>query len=511
MLEKKYILDTPISYRKELGQFFTPPLVASLMAKWVMRGSAKKILDPAFGLGVFYDEIMRINTNRDIQFTGYEIDEHIINFLNYNGNKENLNIINEDYLEADVEKFDVVICNPPYMRFQNFLNRHNILPKIQDKIGKRLTGYSNISSVFLIKAIQELNTNGRLAFIMPFEFFNTGYGKEIKKSLLDKHLLKQIVIFLNEKEIFPDATTTICILLCKNDGNADPIKITSIKNEEEINNLSDIGNFYQYKLTASDLPPDKKWTPIISALYSEQKIPDRFCKVSQYGVFKRGIATGANEFFALTKSKIKEFQIDQNNICKCITKSPQIKKAVFTENDFNMLYNSDKPVYCLNVKNEDKDAVRNYVARGEQKGLHERYLTRNRKPWYKLENRQPAPILFGVFNRGRLKVIRNYSTAINFTCFHSFYPNLFGINNVDKLFAYFLSDRGQEIIRMNKRSYGNNLDKLEPGDLNDCLCPNQDQLDSIKEQHAKEIIEIAKSDEKLAIDMCNKLVDRIVC
>lgn len=70
---------------------------------------------------------------------------------------------------------------------------------------------------------------------MPFEFFNTGYGKEIKKSLLENNLLKQIVIFSNEKEIFPDATTTVCVILCKKDGKEELIKITRIKTNDEIN------------------------------------------------------------------------------------------------------------------------------------------------------------------------------------------------------------------------------------------------------------------------------------
>ncbi len=67
-----------------------------------------------------------------------------------------------------------------------------------------------------------------------------------------------------------------------------------------------------------------------------------------------------------------------------------------------------------------------YIKEGEKLGYHGRYLTKTRNTWYKIEKRKPAPILFGVFSRGRLKVIRNFTTAINFTCFHSFYPNKFG-------------------------------------------------------------------------------------
>jgi len=510
MHESKYISETPLNYRRDYGQFFTPPKIAHIMVEWVLKDSPVTILDPAFGLGVFYDEISKTNTTQKINFTGYEIDSRILTYFNSKANDSSLTIINNDYLEADAGSFDGIICNPPYMRFQKFLNRHNVLPKIEKKIGKRLAGYSNIASVFLVKALKELNPSGRLAFIMPFEFFNTGYGKEVKRSLIEEHLLKQVIIFSNEKDIFPDATTTICILLCKKDCKEDSIKITSISNKDEISQIREIDDFYQYEVRPTHLPYSKKWTPIIASLFYNKDIPSGFCKVSLYGTFMRGIATGANEFFALRKTKIEELKLDDYNLRKCITKSTQIKKAVFTEDDFYTLYNDNKPVHCLDVKDHNKPEVINYIRYGEKLGLHRRYLTKNRKPWYKIEYRQPAPILFGVFSRGRLKVIRNYSSAINFTCFHSFYPNMFGEKYIDKLFIYFLSNRGQEIIKMNKRSYGNTLDKLEPGDLNDCLCPNQEQLELVQDCESEKIIDMAKTNEEKAIRISNHLIDRII-
>ncbi|MGK7883260.1 MAG: class I SAM-dependent DNA methyltransferase [Crocosphaera sp.] len=510
MRESDYIANTAISYRKDYGQFFTPSLVASIMAKWVIENKPKKILDPAFGLGVFYEEINKINLEYQWHFTAYEIDNNILSYLDEIRNKKNITILNQDYLDSDINYYDAIICNPPYLRFQKFINRHNILPKIEQQIGKKLVGYSNIASIFLIKALQQLNNNGRLAFILPFEFFNTGYGKEIKKTLIEQHLLKQIITFDNEKDIFPDATTTICILLCENNQLKQDIKITNIKINQEIKDISNISDYYHHKLTNIQLPHNQKWTPIILSLVSPQKIPEGFCKLSEYGTFKRGIATGANDFFALNKSKIEQLQLNDKNVCLCITKSNLIKQAIFTDNELESLIEHNKNIYCLDVKQSNDKAVINYLKLGEEKGYHQRYLTKNRNPWYKLEKREPAPILFGVFNRGIIKVIRNFTAAINFTCYHGFYPNILGHNLIDQLFIYLISDLGQEIIKMNKRSYGNNLDKFEPRDLNNSCCPNIDQFNSIKQQEVKEIIKIATMDEKKAILMSNQLIKNII-
>lgn len=510
MHELKYINITSLNHRKDYGQFFTPLPIARLMAKWIMKCNPKTVLDPAFGLGVFYDEVIKLNPENELIFRGYEIDEYILKYFNNNSKRLNCSVFHIDYLETHCNRFDAIICNPPYMRFQKFLKRHDVLPKIEKTTGKKLIGYSNISSVFLVKSLQELTENGNLAYIMPFEFFNTGYGTEIKKCLLENHLLKQIIIFSNEKEIFPDATTTVCILLCKNDNKEEPIKITAIKTNEEIDSISDISNFYQRKILASDLPFNKKWTPIIRSLFSEQEIPEDFCKLSFYGIFTRGIATGANSFFSLSKSKIEKWRLDENNICKCITKSSQLREAIFTEPDFDKLYNSDKPVYCLDVKNHANQQIIKYLMEGERLGYNRRYLTRTRNIWYKIEHRKPAPILFGVFNRGRLKVVRNFTEAINFTCFHCFYPNMFGLKYVDRLFVYFLSDIGQNIIKTNRRRYGDELDKFEPGDLNDCLCPNQNQFDNIDDKDVEEVLCLAKTNKEEAIQLSNIVIETII-
>ena len=67
MLESDYIKNTPVSHRKNYGQFFTPPSVSRLMAQWVLKDEPKSILDPAFGLGIFYDEVIKLMPKRQIQ------------------------------------------------------------------------------------------------------------------------------------------------------------------------------------------------------------------------------------------------------------------------------------------------------------------------------------------------------------------------------------------------------------------------------------------------------------
>lgn len=97
-----------------------------------------------------------------------------------------------------------IVCNPPYMRFQKFLNRDAVFSAFAKNAGLRLSGYTNTASAFLIKSLLELDGKGRLAYIMPLEFLNTGYGRAVKAKLLEGGHLAAIIKVDCEKQIFPD-------------------------------------------------------------------------------------------------------------------------------------------------------------------------------------------------------------------------------------------------------------------------------------------------------------------
>ena len=72
-----------------------------------------------------------------------------------------------------------------------------------------------------------------------------------------------------------------------------------------------------------------------------------------------------------------------------------------------------------------------------------------------------------------------------------------------------MSDIGQNIVMTNKRRYGGNLDKFEPSDLNDGGCPSMSQFDRSSEAEALEVIEVAKVDQKKALDLANRITAKI--
>lgn len=467
---EQYTASVGLDHRRDHGQFFTPFDVALFMCRWVMAHGAKEIYDPSFGLGAFFRAAQSVDPQ--VSFRAMEIDHRILEFYSQtNGSPKTLYVTCADYLSVWNQRHAAIVCNPPYMRFQLFNNRDAVFASFAQHLHCRLSGYTNIASAFLIKSLSELRPSGRLAYIMPLEFLNTGYGKAIKSRLLTNGLLKAIIRINPEKDVFPDATTSVGIVLVANDGIHSPVKFYTVQSLSCLSSL--LETTPTRELAIRDLNPEDKWLKHFDKRHSNFHSCD-LVTIDTFGSFNRGIATGANEFFSMSNSKAERCHLPRSVFLRCITKSAQVTKSVFTEEDLNALDSGDAPVLLLNLNGAVSGASSDYLKYGEEQGYHERYLTKVRTPWYKLEKRNPAPLLFGVFSREKFKVIRNLSTAVHLTCFHGFYPNLFGQGIVDPLFLYFQSRAARRLLELNMRRYGDSLDKFEPNDLNQALAPSID-------------------------------------
>lgn len=459
--EKDYINRISIHHRKKYAQFFTPEIVSDFMAQWVLGGKTgvHEILEPAFGLGMFSRSMFRLNQN--LRVIGYDIDQTIHSYAaqNFEDSGYNVSILNENYLTASwAEKYDGIICNPPYLKFHDYDNS-TLIPLVNGKLHTRLNGFTNIHTLFLLKSVFQMKEGGRLAYIIPSEFLNSDYGVEVKRKLIQSGVLKHIIVVDFTTCAFDDALTTACILLCENNTESDSIHFSRISDVSELAKVFVENKTY----TSHQLNPEVKWRQYYwntkSTKYSQLVPFSTFAKVS------RGIATGANDYFTFNTSRINSYNLPENSFRRCICHSSDIKTLIFTEDDFENLACLDKTVYLFDgCSNSNNPHIQDYLTLGERNGVNKKYLTSSRSPWYALEKRPPSPIWVSVFSRTGLRFVRNKAGVHNLTTFHCVYNT--GEIDTDILFAYLITDMAKEIFMDNSRQYGNGLIKFEPNDLN---------------------------------------------
>jgi len=485
--EKEYAQTVSLEHRKKFAQFFTPFVVAEFMSKWILGNKElKTVLDPAFGLGIFARAIRE--KNADCFIKGFEIDETILQEANaIFEHEKNTSVFLKDYMFNDWgNRYDGIICNPPYFKFHDYDNK-TVLKEIEENLGLKLNGFTNLYTLFLLKSAYQLNKNGRSAYIIPSEFLNSDYGKLVKSHLIKNPAvagLRYIIVFDFEENVFDDALTTASILLFANDNEKSEVEFINIKSLDELQSLqtkiqSYPNNKAEKSFSFSELNPEIKWR----AYYQKQNAT-RFKNLvpfSTYGKVVRGIATGANEYFTFNPSKAKQYDIEEKYLLPCITKSVDVNGSFFTKENFEELKQQDKNIFLFNAI-EQNETLSKYILKGEAEGINKRFLTASRNPWYALEKRPPSPILVSVFNRNGLRFIRNEANISNLTTFHCIYLNLFSEPKVDLLFAYLLTDISKEIFNDNRREYGNGLHKFEPNDINKALMVDLDKISKADEE-----------------------------
>ncbi len=478
-----YIQAAGEKHQKQFGQFFTPPAVAEFMMRWVLDAKANAVFDPAFGLGAFRTAIAG---RADVQFTGCEVDPTIVEFWEQHTGKRADFIAIEDYLLSWGSQHANIVCNPPYMRFQKFLNRNVVIREFEKNIGIKLSGYTNIASAFLLKSLSELSERGRLAYIMPLEFLNAGYGTLVKQKLIESGHLCSIISFDCEQDIFPDATTSVGIILCDKAVYHTDVQFFRLQSIDELAAFERLQPVAEVPRSA--LEPPAKWLPHFrETAFSVDR--QKMTTLAHFGRFSRGIATGANAFFVLSPASVAARRLGPAECVPCIAKSVQVKTAVFRDADF-----AENPAFLFSVAGNPAQAAADYIRFGESAGYHERFLTKNRTPWYKTETRISSPLLFGVFSRNGYKVVLNKTKALNLTCYHGFQPNLLGAAYLEHLFVYLSSQTGRQIIARSVRQYGRALDKFEPNDLNNALVPTATFFDTIAaEQVAAAVRSLAEN------------------
>jgi len=524
--ELSYSANSDLAYRKKLGQFFTPYSVACFMGQWITRVSASnpQILDPCAGLGVFERALCSTAPvlASQARFTLWEKDEALAKELSEVCERLPIqySVVSKDFINEHnwSAVYDGIIANPPYYKHHYIENKEDVRSAMSSNTGKPFSVRTNIYCWFLIKALALLKPGGRLAFIIPTEFLNANYGREVKNYLLENGYLRHIISVCYKSKTFDDAITTACVLLAEKGAKpASRICFYRADSRDQLDKLSEFlanAEFVEYE--PSSLDAERKWRSYFPGNKAASKQTSNLVPFSTYGRFSRGIATGANEFFAMRPSAAQEHGLPRECLIPCLTKARQVPGKTFTQRDFDALLRTDKPVLLFDGQAISNGAVGRYIRQGEKSGYQDRYLTRMRRPWYALEKRSPSRIWVGVFGRSGIRFIWNESECISLTCFHVFRPSDECSPYLPILFLYLNSAAGQDFFELEKREYGDGLEKYEPNDINKALAPDFSLLSENKLMRLAELqisflnTEKGSSDEETILGEATTIFDALI-
>lgn len=199
-------------------------------------------------------------------------------------------------------KFDLIIGNPPYAKTEDIKNNvcdfeYNCYSQYYKTAYKQYDKYY----LFVERAHSLLNDDGLLCYIIPNKFAKIASGKELRKLIYEKKLLKLFIDF-NFNQVFKDKTTYTSIVELSN-KTCDTFEYNYIEdynywkaNCNEIDNIS-------YN---SDLIDDKIWmlSNNIDDIQFYKKISKNSISLSDIATPFNGIQTSANKVYVISEKEI---------------------------------------------------------------------------------------------------------------------------------------------------------------------------------------------------------------
>lgn len=204
---ENYIKRSELSYRKKLGQYFTPNSLVNETLKALPKKEGALILEPSAGTGQFIDGIQRHFKSPKIDC--FEVDRRLASLLEENYKDVSVKETNS-LLENPYEKYDYVIGNPPY--FELKLDR-----ELKKRYKDIISGRVNIYSLFIKLGLDFLKPGGYLAYVIPSSMNNGSYFKKLRNYIKDRAAIKNIIYF-NSNDFDDASQQTMCFVLRKGGG-----------------------------------------------------------------------------------------------------------------------------------------------------------------------------------------------------------------------------------------------------------------------------------------------------
>ena len=469
--------------RNKLGQFATPTGLASDMLAFAKRllppKAPVRFLDPAIGTGSFYSALVREFPRRRIEVArGFEIDPHYNEPAREIWSDFPLEITPGDFTKAKPPKkgegFNLVICNPPYVRHHHIDKavKVNLRGSTTAASGIEMAGLAGLYCYFLGLTHPWMEPKGIAGWLIPSEFMDVNYGVPVKRYLLNEVELIRIHRFDPSELQFGDALVSSAVVWFRNRkpqlGHQVEFSYGGTLAEPKVSRL----------VTLSDLKANAKWTSL--AADGVRQVADGW-RLADFFEIKRGLATGDNGFFFMTRDQIAARDLPMK-FFKPILPGPRHLESDIVEAESDGTPRLARQLFMLDCRlpevkvKECYPALWAYLQTGKRT-VAETYLCSRRSPWYAQENRPPPPFICTYMGRNMAKrdkpfrFILNRSQATAANVYLLLYPKpmlakaLLANPSLSQQIWEFLNGIEAETLLGEGRVYGGGLYKMEPKEL----------------------------------------------
>ena len=462
------------SDRKLRGAYYTPPAIAKFILQWGINGSSdSSILEPSCGDGMFLEVLaqdeMLYKQITAVEYEASEAEKARAITLH------DAVVINADFhrfcLDTN-QRFNLVVGNPPFIRYQYYDPAQQ---KLADEIFKRSklkrTKLTNAWVTFVVGCSQLLTDTGKMGFVLPSELLMVKYAQPLRQYLAQNFNKINIISF--ENLVFEEIQQEVVLLLCeKNVSNEHLIEHIEVKDANGLLSLDP--RRLKFPTKKIDFHTDK-WTYYFlenKELELLEKVKHNMPSISDYAKVEVGITTGANDYFTVPESIVTHYHL-QEFAKPMVGRSVQVNSLCFTTKDWLANVDLGAKAYLLvfpsSIKEQGNEGLKAYLEYGENKEIHKGYKTRIREDWFVIPSIKLSDALFLRRNHQYPKFVLNNANAYTTDTMHRVFIKE-GVNKKALVASYYnsLSFAFAEILG---RNFGGGCLELMPSEVGGIYLP----------------------------------------
>lgn len=466
------------SAEKLRGAYYTPAEIARFILRWGMNGRVDAdILEPSCGDGVFLEcmanDNMAFRSMTAVEFDKDEADKARSIGLRYS------TVMNTDFHRFCLDtkqRFDLVVGNPPFIRYQYYGESQQALADgIFKRAGLKRTKLTNAWVTFVVGCSLLLKEQGKLGFVIPSELLQVKYAQQLRKYLAQHFNKINIISF--ENLVFADIQQEVVLLLCEKNGtNEHLIEHIEVKDAKGLYGLDP--HRLRFPTKKIDFHSDK-WTYYF--LDKEEldllgKVRGQMDTIANYADVEVGITTGANDYFTVPQSIVNLYQLEEY-ARPMVGRSVQVNSLRFTKNDWQSNVDSGAKALLLvfqpDAYTNGNEGVKTYLSNGETDGVNKGYKTGIRDCWYVIPSIKLSDALFLRRNNVYPKFVLNEAGAYTTDTMHRVFIHE-GVNKKALLASYYnsLSFAFAEIVG---RNFGGGCLELMPSEVSGIVLPYREE------------------------------------
>jgi len=456
--------------RRPLGQTYTPPAIVRAMMRWAAKnGEPVRVIDPGAGSGRFVvaagrafplarlvaadiDPLATLMTRAAIAAAGMA---------------DRASVVLGDYRAMDPGRVDgptLFVGNPPYVR------HHLITPEWKRwllETARRhdveASGLAGLHAHFFLATAEHARQGDYGVFITSAEWLDVNYGKLIRQLLLAE--LGGVGVHVIEPDALPfaDAATTGAITAFKVGAEPASMRLRRVKTAADLGSLSRGRVVKRERLVEAH-----RWTPLTR---TRGRMPAGYIELGELCRVHRGAVTGSNRVWIVGR----DATLPAEYLTPTVTKAHELFAAGASLDDASRLRRVvDLPVDLDEI--EDPEARRQldvFLRAAKMAGVHEGYVASQRKAWWSVGLRAPAPILATYMARRPPAFVRNPAGARHINIAHGLYPRQ---EMSDALLDKLAQTLSTSITLEQGRTYAGGLTKFEPREMERLPVPQPDML-----------------------------------